>query len=117
MSFLGGVENSNDGFWPCEGSGLARISGLLVDDLIMLARHFLCLFWCISATKKLAQPCNLMSVLQSCGLPPFLSLSLANSTLNSFVSTHDTTSLIQMLRFSILFGKKLYMQLEVLQVV
>ena len=25
----------------CEGPGLARISGLLVDGLIMLARHFL----------------------------------------------------------------------------
>ena len=39
-SFLGGVESSNDSFWPCEGSDLARISGLLVDSLIMLARCF-----------------------------------------------------------------------------
>ena len=44
MSFLGQVENSNGGFWPCEGPGLARISGSLVDDLIMLARH-LCIYF------------------------------------------------------------------------
>ena len=30
-SFLGRVENSNGSFRPCEGPGLARISGLLVD--------------------------------------------------------------------------------------
>ena len=41
-SFLGGVECSNGGFRPCEGPGLARISGLLVDSLIMLARRVLC---------------------------------------------------------------------------
>ena len=41
-SFLGGVECSNGGFRPCEGSGLARVSGLLVDSLIMLARRVLC---------------------------------------------------------------------------
>ena len=40
MFFLGGVKSSNSGFWPSEGSGLARISGLLVDGLIMLARYF-----------------------------------------------------------------------------
>ena len=42
-SFLGKVESSNGGFWPCKGPGLARISGLLVDSLIMLARHFVLL--------------------------------------------------------------------------
>ena len=41
-SFLSGVECSNGGFRPCEGPGLARISGLLVDSLIMLARRVLC---------------------------------------------------------------------------
>ena len=41
-SFLGGVECSNGGFRPCEGPGLARVSGLLVDSLIMLARRVLC---------------------------------------------------------------------------
>ena len=41
-SFLGGVECSNGGFRPCEGRGLARVSGLLVDSLIMLARRVLC---------------------------------------------------------------------------
>ena len=40
--FLGGVECSNGGFRPCEGPGLARVSGLLVDSLIMLARRVLC---------------------------------------------------------------------------
>ena len=35
MSFLSGVENLNSGFWPCEGSGFARISGLLVDGLVI----------------------------------------------------------------------------------
>ena len=40
-SFLGGVECSNGGFRPCEGPGLARVSGLLVDSLIMLARRVL----------------------------------------------------------------------------
>ena len=38
-------------------------------------------------------------------------------TLHPLVSTHDTTSLIQLLRFSILFGGKLYQQLQVLEVV
>ena len=33
------VESSNGGFWPCEGPGLAKINGLLVDSLIMLAKH------------------------------------------------------------------------------
>ena len=64
-SFLGGVECSNGGFRPCEGPGLARISGLLVDSLIMLARRVLCWFCYISATKEPAQPCNLVSGLQS----------------------------------------------------
>ena len=41
-SFLGGVECSNGGFRPCVGPGLARVSGLLVDSLIMLARRVLC---------------------------------------------------------------------------
>ena len=41
-SFLGGVECSNGGFRPCERPGLARVSGLLVDSLIMLARRVLC---------------------------------------------------------------------------
>ena len=41
-SFLGGVEILNGSIWPCEGSGMARISGILVDGLIMLARRFLC---------------------------------------------------------------------------
>ena len=40
-SFLGGVECSNGGFRPCEGPGLARVSGLLVDSLIMLTRRVL----------------------------------------------------------------------------
>ena len=40
-SFLGGVKILNGGFWPCEGSGLTRISGLPVDNLIMLARLIL----------------------------------------------------------------------------
>ena len=64
-SFLGGVECSNGGFRPCEGPGLARVSGLLVDSLIMLARRVLCRFCYISATKEPAQPCNLVSGLQS----------------------------------------------------
>ena len=37
MSFLGGVESLNGGFWPCGGPGLARTSSLL---LIILAIHF-----------------------------------------------------------------------------
>ena len=64
-SFLGGVECSNGGFRPCEEPGLARVSGLLVDSLIMLARRVLCWFCYISATKEPAQPCNLVSGLQS----------------------------------------------------
>ena len=59
------MESSNGCFWPCEGSGLARISGLLVDGLVVLNRHFFCWFCHISATKKPAQPCNLVSGLQS----------------------------------------------------
>ena len=38
-SLLGGMESSN---WPCERPDLARIIGLLVDGLIMLAKHFFC---------------------------------------------------------------------------
>ena len=63
--FLGDEASTNGSFWPCERPGLARISGLLVDGLIMLAKHFLCLFCCLSATKMPAQPCNLVSGLQS----------------------------------------------------
>ena len=59
------MECPNGGFRPCEGPGLARISGLLVDSLIMLARRVLCRFCYISATKEPAQPCNLVSGLQS----------------------------------------------------
>ena len=59
------MECSNGNFRPCEGPGLARISGLLVDSLIMLARQFLCVFCYISATKEPAQHCNLVSGLQS----------------------------------------------------
>ena len=36
----GGVESSNGGFRPCEGSGLIRISCLLVDDLINVGQTF-----------------------------------------------------------------------------
>ena len=32
--------SSNGSFWPCEEPGLTRISGVLVDGLIRLARHF-----------------------------------------------------------------------------
>ena len=48
-----------------------------------------------------------------------LGLTLANPatpTLHPFVSTCDTTSLVQLLIFSILFGGKLYKQLQVLEV-
>ena len=38
------------------------ISGLLVDGLVKLANIF---FYCISATKKPAQHCNLVSGLQA----------------------------------------------------
>ena len=51
------------------------------------------------------------------GLPPFWGLSFAlPTTPHPFVSTRDTTSLVQLLRFSILFGGKLYKQLQVLEV-
>ena len=51
-------------------------------------------------------------------LPTFYNLSIANlTTPHSFVSTHDTTSLVQLLRFSTLFGRKLYKQLQELEVV
>ena len=124
FEYLGGVECPNGGFRPCEGPGLARISGLLVDSLIILASRVLyisativiscldsnrsasilrpiwvvwsaqmavsglvkdlwqesvftggqpynigsrvlCRFCYISATKEPAQPCNLVSGLQS----------------------------------------------------
>ena len=42
LSFLDGVESLNGGFWPHEGLGLARISGLLVDGLITLAKRSFC---------------------------------------------------------------------------
>ena len=40
---------------------------------------------------------------------------LPTPTLLPFVSSHDAISLIQLLRFSILFGGKLYKQLQVLE--
>ena len=40
--FSGGVKNSNGSFRPFEESGWARISGLPVDSLIMVAKHFFC---------------------------------------------------------------------------
>ena len=48
--FLSGVQNLNGGCWACEGPGLARISGLLVDSLIMLARCYFCWFCYKSAS-------------------------------------------------------------------
>ena len=46
----------------------------------------------------------------------YLLASLPPPTLHPFVSTCDTTSLVQLLRFSILFGRKLYKQLQVMEV-
>ena len=40
--FLGGVANSNGGFWLCEWPGLARISGFLVDGMTLLTKSFSC---------------------------------------------------------------------------
>ena len=105
-SFLGGVECPNGGFRPCEGPGLARISGLLVDSLIMLARRVLCRFCYISATKEPAQPFNLVSGLQSWSAsilrpifcpprhPPASTPQPPPPSLHPFVSTRDTTSLV-----------------------
>ena len=53
------------------------------------------------------------------GLPPFRGIAhppLRHPPLHPFVRTRDTTSLIQLLRFSILFGGKFYKQLQVLEV-
>ena len=44
MSFLGGVESLNGGFWPCRGPGLARTSSLL---MIILAIHYFCYFFSV----------------------------------------------------------------------
>ena len=116
-SFLGGVQSSNGGFRPCEGPGLARISGLLVDSLIMLARYFSVDFATCQPLRSQHSPV-ISSLDCNHGLPPFRSLILAHSaTPHPFVITRDTTSLVQLLRFSILFGGKLYEQLQVLEVV
>ena len=151
------MECPNGGFRPCEGHGLARISGLLVDSLIMLARRVLCRFCYISASTALksrvwtpivvclhfeayflpSPPPPSLHPPASTPQPPPPSLHPPASTpqppppslhppastpqppppsLHPFVSTRDTTSLVQLLRFSILFGGKLYKQLQVLEV-
>ena len=42
----------NGNFWHCEGPGSTRISGVQVDVLMQLDKHFLHWFCSISATKK-----------------------------------------------------------------
>ena len=118
MPFLGSVKSSNGGFWLCEGpTNNQWFTGGWPDND---GQTFFCRFCCISATKKPVQPCNLMS-----GLQP-LSASILNSillstppppTLLPFVSTRNTTSLDQLLRFSTLFGRKHYKQLQVMEMV
>ena len=110
------VEISNGSIWPCEGSDSARISGILVDGLIMLARRFSVDFATYQPLRSQHSPV-ILCLDSNRGLPPFWGLSFAlPATLHPFVSTRDTTSLVQLLRFSILFGGKLYKQLQVLEV-
>ena len=76
---MDGVESSSGSFWPCEGSGLARISGLLVDGLIMLTRHFSGDFAIYQPLRSQHSPI-ILCLDSNCGLPPFRSLSLAHPT-------------------------------------
>ena len=70
MSFLGGVASSNGGFWLCEGPGLVRISGLLVDGLILLAKYFSDDFAAYQPLRSQHNP--VISCLDfNHGLPPF----------------------------------------------
>ena len=70
MSFLGSVESSNGGFWPCEGPGLEKICSLLVDGLLMLARHFSVDFATYQPLRSQHNP--VISCFESNhGLPPF----------------------------------------------
>ena len=56
-----------------------------------------------TAIKKLAQPCSLVSVLQLCHFKFYFLPT--HRHLASFVSTCDTTSLLQQIVFSISFGE------------
>ena len=67
----------NGSFRPCEGPDLARISGLLVASLIMLARRFFCGFCYISTTREQHSPV-ISSLDSNHGLPPFGGLTLAH---------------------------------------
>ena len=97
----------------------------MVNGLIILASHLFYSFYYISATKKPAQPCNLMrsgacsfvsglqswssSILKSISYPPHPATPIHSTSpiLFPFVSAHDTTSLLQLLRFSHIWWKTL----------
>ena len=68
-------------------------------------------------TKEQAQPCNLVSELQSWSVTILRSNPCPPPTIHPFVSTRATTSLIQQLKFFILFVGKLYKQLQILEVI
>ena len=70
MPCLGSVESSNGGFWLCEGPGLARISSLLVDGLMLFAKHFTADFAAYQQLRSQISPVT--SCLDiSHSLPPF----------------------------------------------
>ena len=69
-SFLGGMKILNGGFWLCEGPGLTRISGLLVDNLIMLGKRFSVDFDTYQPLTSQHSPV-ILCLDSSRGLPPF----------------------------------------------
>ena len=98
MSFLGGVESSNGSFWTCLGK-----NHWFTGDNVGQTFFLLIL---LHITKEPAQPYNLMTGLQSWSASILKSISCPHHP-PPLLSTRDTTLLIQLLRFSILFGKKL----------
>ena len=114
MPFLGGVKSSNGGFWLCEGpTNNQWFTGGWPDND---GQTF---FLSIFAAYQLLRS-QYMSGLQPLSASILNSILLSTpppSTLLPFVSTRNTTSLDQLLRFSILFGRKHYKQLQVLEMV
>ena len=64
---------------------LDKNQGALVYGLIQLAKHFLCQFCCIPATKEPAQPCNLLPCMVYLYFEVYVSPSHPSTP---FVSTH-----------------------------
>ena len=96
------MESSNGSFWPYEGFGLERISGLVVDGLILLAKPFFSVDVAVHQPLRSQHSPVILCLNFGCGLSPFLSLSLTTPPPLPSSTTCDATLLIKLFRFSIL---------------